>query len=438
MAPEVILQSGYNEKADIWSLGYSPVNFVSIFPTTILNLRFLDHRITAIELATGNPPHHTIHPMRALFLIPKSEPPTLEGSFSVPFKEFVQACLNKDAKQRLSTKDLLKQRFIKSSKRTSALAELVQKHQRLKEAKKVSLSAESTEKPSHTRLQSPLHHPNDSELNNDDLNEGWDFGTVRGTLPPAHPPPPAPPQPVKTRAMLPIAVADLDSVTLTEKKARGMHSDRQLSNMNALPPPNCDLPAPPPPPVMNIMGNVKSQPERKVQGSGAPAFKAVSPNAIMQSPFLSILQTSMGKALGNSKVSPKTSNAFVSTPELNNSGNSQTYKAPNPKATAQSSPPRPSKPKDPAPPIPTSKSTQNQWTLVLQSYIERACTAEGQSSLHAIIKAFEIMEKYEGKNFTVAVIDSLSTSPARDPSPLKHIIGVNQPVKSISEGKLHI
>lgn len=107
MAPEVIQESLYDEKADIWSAG-----------------------ITGMELANGVPPYATEHPFRALLLIPKNDPPRLDGpQFSRSCKDFMSLCLKKNPAERPSAEQLLTHPFLRKSRSSSIKELLKRKHQ---------------------------------------------------------------------------------------------------------------------------------------------------------------------------------------------------------------------------------------------------------------------------------------------------------------------
>ncbi|KAM3856989.1 mitogen-activated protein kinase kinase kinase kinase 4-like isoform 2-T2 [Diretmus argenteus] len=96
MAPEVIAcdenpDATYDYRSDLWSCG-----------------------ITAIEMAEGAPPLCDMHPMRALFLIPRNPPPRLKSKkWSKKFFSFIEGCLVKNYTQRPPTDQLLKHPFIR-------------------------------------------------------------------------------------------------------------------------------------------------------------------------------------------------------------------------------------------------------------------------------------------------------------------------------------
>uniref|UniRef100_A0A3Q3VNZ2 non-specific serine/threonine protein kinase n=1 Tax=Mola mola TaxID=94237 RepID=A0A3Q3VNZ2_MOLML len=99
MAPEVIAceqqyDYSYDARCDVWSLG-----------------------ITAVELADGDPPLAEMHPVKALFKIPRNPSPTLRQpeQWCRSFSHFIAQCLIKDFEARPSVTHLLEHPFIKQA-----------------------------------------------------------------------------------------------------------------------------------------------------------------------------------------------------------------------------------------------------------------------------------------------------------------------------------
>ncbi|XP_011352804.1 mitogen-activated protein kinase kinase kinase 19 isoform X3 [Pteropus vampyrus] len=94
MAPEVINESGYGRKSDIWSIG-----------------------CTVFEMATGKPPLASMDRMAAMFYIGahRGLMPPLPEHFSENAADFVRVCLTRDQHERPSAVQLLKHSFLKRS-----------------------------------------------------------------------------------------------------------------------------------------------------------------------------------------------------------------------------------------------------------------------------------------------------------------------------------
>ncbi|KAG8945100.1 hypothetical protein FRC03_001806 [Tulasnella sp. 419] len=153
-APEVMTQSNYDNKADIWSLG-----------------------ITAIEMVKGDPPLAEYSPIRVIFLVPKCKPPPLEGDFSPDFKDFVSRCLTKFPSQRPSAKELLQHRFIRGAGKIDQLTELIRRYQNF-----VGVSPSNT--PDTNKIRGGIlgrNNPLKNAAGVDELIGGnWNFEDVKG------------------------------------------------------------------------------------------------------------------------------------------------------------------------------------------------------------------------------------------------------------------
>ncbi|XP_036404571.1 mitogen-activated protein kinase kinase kinase kinase 3 isoform X2 [Megalops cyprinoides] len=111
MAPEVAAverKGGYNHLCDIWAVG-----------------------ITAIELAELQPPMFELHPMRALFLMTKSnfQPPKLKDKmkWTNNFHHFVKMALTKNPKKRPPAEKLLQHPFVSQPLSRTLAIELLDK-----------------------------------------------------------------------------------------------------------------------------------------------------------------------------------------------------------------------------------------------------------------------------------------------------------------------
>jgi len=115
IAPEIILKSPYDIKADTWSFG-----------------------ITLIELAEGRVPNRGMKNIEDINSVPHLPPPTLANArlWTSTFLEFIAKCLNKAPAERPSATDLLSHPFIENAKGPEVMLGLIKDSMRIKEVRR--------------------------------------------------------------------------------------------------------------------------------------------------------------------------------------------------------------------------------------------------------------------------------------------------------------
>lgn len=92
IAPEILNNEPYGSSCDVWSLG-----------------------IICFELAQGYPPNKGCQNLHELIRAVRTKPePRLKENYSQPFREFVEACLQKDPTARKTSNELLEFEFVRN------------------------------------------------------------------------------------------------------------------------------------------------------------------------------------------------------------------------------------------------------------------------------------------------------------------------------------